>query len=84
MLPTPNAHSRGIVCTCINRLFAYCKGGIFNSYLGVVRLFHLLRKKNQVLFIIWSIVNNILARANVRAFHENPNRWHTELTFINP
>ena len=22
--------------------------------------------------------------ANVRAFHENPNRIHTELTFINP
>ena len=25
-----------------------------------------------------------LSRANVRAFHENPNRIHTELTFINP
>ena len=25
-----------------------------------------------------------LGRANVRAFHENPNRIHTELTFINP
>ena len=23
-------------------------------------------------------------RAKVRAFHENPNRIHTELTFINP
>ena len=25
-----------------------------------------------------------LSRANVRAFHENPNRIHTELTFISP
>ena len=24
------------------------------------------------------------SRANVHAFHENPNRIHTELTFINP
>ena len=33
-------------------------------------------------------INNLLisflSRANVRAFHENPNRIHTELTFINP
>ena len=27
---------------------------------------------------------SFLSRANVRAFHENPNRIHTELTFINP
>ena len=25
-----------------------------------------------------------LGRANVRAFHENPNRIHTERTFVNP
>ena len=40
----------------INRLFAYCKGGSFNIHIrawGVVRLFHLLNKGNQVLFIIW-------------------------------
>ena len=27
---------------------------------------------------------SLLSRASVRAFHENPNRIHTELTFINP
>ena len=27
---------------------------------------------------------SFLSRANVRAFHENPNRIHTELTFVNP
>ena len=27
---------------------------------------------------------SFLGSANVRAFHENPNRIHTELTFINP
>ena len=44
----------------------------------MVRLFHLLRKDNQVLFIIWFI--SFLGRANVRAFHEQLNRIHTELT----
>ena len=27
---------------------------------------------------------SFLSHANVREFHENPNRIHTELTFINP
>ena len=27
---------------------------------------------------------SFLSRASVLAFHENPNRIHTELTFINP
>ena len=27
---------------------------------------------------------SVLGRTNVRAFHENPNRIHTVLTFINP
>ena len=27
---------------------------------------------------------SFLGRANVRAFHENPNRSHTDLTFIDP
>ena len=27
---------------------------------------------------------SFLSRANVHAFHENPNGLHTELTFINP
>ena len=27
---------------------------------------------------------NLVKNSNVRAFHENPNRIHTELTFINP
>ena len=31
---------------------------------------------------IYNLVN--LSRAKVRAFHENPNCIHTELTFINP
>ena len=39
-----------LVTTCITWLFANCKGGNFNIHnLGVVRLFHLLRKGNQVL-----------------------------------
>ena len=42
------------------------------------------RKGNQVLFICGKELISFLCRANVRAFHENPNRIHTELTFINP
>ena len=34
--------------------------------------------KSGFLFII------LVSRTNVRAFHENPNRLHIELTFINP
>ena len=34
---------------------------------------------------IYNLVKkSCLGRANVHAFHENPNRIHTELTFINP
>ena len=48
-------------------------------FISVVRLFHMLNKGNQVLFIT---IISCLGRANVRAFHENLNRIHTELTFI--
>ena len=36
---------------------------------------------------IYNLVNSLisfLSRANVHAFHEIPNRIHTELTFIDP
>ena len=33
---------------------------------------------------IYNLVKSFLSRTNVRAFHENPNRIPTELTFINP
>ena len=50
----------------------------------VIRLFHLLNKGNQVLFIICKELICCLGRISVHAFHEIPNRIHTELTFINP
>ena len=34
--------------------------------------------------IIGKEIISFLSRVNVRAFHENPNRLHAELTFINP
>ena len=42
-------------------------------------------KEGKSVFI-YNLVELIscLGRANVRAFHENPNRIQTELTFINP
>ena len=50
--------------------------------MGVVRLFHLQRKGNQVLFIICKGLISIFGRANVRAFHESPDRIYTDLTCI--
>ena len=49
----------------------------------MVRLFHLLKKGNQVLFIICEERIICFGRVNVCAFYENPNRIHTELTFVN-
>ena len=63
--------------TCILLDFSLTvKAATLKFISGCGRLFHLLRKGNQVF--------SFLSRANVRAFHENPNRIHTELTFINP
>ena len=43
---------KGLTNVNIIGLFGYCKGGNFNfSYLGVVRLFQLIKNGNQVLFI---------------------------------
>ena len=52
-------------------------------YLGVVRLFHLLKKGNQVLSIGKELLN-CFSHAKKRDFHENPDHIYTELTFINP
>ena len=59
--------------TYINIFFAYCKGDNFR------RSFAILSAKQGKSGSIYN-----LGRANVRAFHENPNQIHTELTFINP
>ena len=40
--------------------------------------------KSGFIYIFGNEFISLLSRANVRAFHENPNRIHTELTFINP
>ena len=36
------------------------------------------------LFIIWGRIIKLFGGANGDAFYENPNRIHTELTFVNP
>ena len=39
----------------------------------------------HLLFLLFSeCLISFMGRANVRAFHKNPNRIHIELTFINP
>ena len=40
--------------------------------------------KEGISGFIYKELISFLSRANERAFHENPNRIHTELTFINP
>ena len=70
--------------SCIIELFGFFKGGNFNFlYLGVVRLFHLLKKGNQVLSICKELLS-CFSHANKRDFHENPDHIYTELSFINP
>ena len=61
---------------CIIKLLGHCKG----DNLNVVRLFHRLNRGNKV----FPIIGRELISCNVRAFHENPDRIYTELTFIIP
>ena len=49
----------------------------------MVRIFHLLRKGNQVLSIGKELLSSF-SHAKKRDFHENPDHIYTELTFINP
>ena len=49
----------------------------------MVRLFHLLKKGNQVLSIGKELFS-CLSHANKRDFHENPDYIYDDLTFINP
>ena len=62
--------------------FAYCKGGnlIFISGLGLASS----SAREGKSPLIYSLVKSFLGHASKHAFHENPNRIHTELTFINP
>ena len=62
-----------ILSLSINRLFVYREGGNF-----IIFIWAWSAKQGKP----GSIYN--LGRTNVHAFHENPNRMHTELTFINP
>ena len=40
--------------------------------------------KSGFIYNLVKVLISYLGRANVREFSENPNRIHTELTFINP
>ena len=56
---------------------------IFISGRYVVRLFHLLKKGNQVLSNGKELLS-CFSQANKEDFHENPDHIYTELTLINP
>ena len=69
----------------INRLFAYCKGGNFNIHIWAwIGYYFCLGREIKFCLQFGKGLISLLSRASVRAFHENPNRIHTELTFINP
>ena len=68
----------------INRLFAYCKGGNFNIHIWAwFGNFNRLTREIRFYLYFGEELISCLGRANVRALHENPNRIHTEHTFIN-
>ena len=64
---------------CIIELFAHCKGGNFNIHIWALfgYSFAVEGPSGSTYHLAF------FGRANVRAFHENPNLIHTELTFIN-
>ena len=54
-------------------------------------MYYRISKNEKILFFgkkiaqVWAVtLIGCLGRANVRAFHVNPNSIHTESTFINP
>ena len=57
---------------------------IFISGLGSVISSAKEGKSGYIYNLVKSYIISFLGLANVRAFRENPNRIHTELTFINP
>ena len=65
----------------IIELFAHCKGGNFNIHIsGRCSAISSAKEGKSGPIIIWRRSNTLFGRA----FHENPNRILTELTFINP
>ena len=68
-------------------LFAYCEGGNFNIYFWAWFGYFILSAKQAKSGSIYNFCEELtscLGRANVRAFHENPNCKHTEFKFIDP
>ena len=69
----------------ITWLFAYCKGGNLIFISGCVWTISSAKEgKSGFIYNLVKELMSFLSRTNVHAFHEIPNRIHTELTFINP
>ena len=64
----------------LNLLVSSAKQGKSGSIYNLVKVSKVAKIRNRYNQVILSC----LGRANLRAFHENPNRIHTEVTFINP
>ena len=67
----------------IIELFVLSTGGNFNIYIWTGSAISSAKQGKSGYIIIGEEIISCLGHANVRAFHENPNGLHTELTFIN-
>ena len=66
----------------IIELFALCKGGNFNIHIWAwFSYFICYTREIRFYSLFGEELISCLGRANARAFQENPNRIHTELTF---
>ena len=65
-------------------LFGYCKGGNFNIHISVWFGYFICSRREIRFYLFGKELIRCLSRANVRAFHENPDHLCTELAFINP
>ena len=63
--------------TCINRLFAYCKGGNFNIHIWAWFGYSICSRREIRFYVYGKELISCLSPANVRDFHENPDRMYT-------
>ena len=70
----------------IIELLGHCKGRNFNIQIYIWAWFgyFICSRKETRFYIVGKDLINCVSRANVHAFHENPDCLYTELTFINP
>ena len=67
----------------IIELFGHCKGGNFKIHIWAWLGYSIGSRRENMFYLFGKELINCLSSANVRAFHENSNRFYTEHRFIN-